>query len=81
MIPAQKQNVTVSLDSHTLRKVKVLAAKRSTSISGFIAEQIEALVGADDAYEVAQRAALDRLDTGFPMGGGLSVGRDELHQR
>jgi predicted transcriptional regulator len=81
MIPAQKQNVTVSLSSHTLRKVKILAAKRSTSISGLLAEQIEALVGADDAYEIALRAALDHLNTGFHMGGGSLVSREELHER
>jgi len=38
-----KQNVTVSLEKQTLRKAKILAAKRGTSISGLLAHQIEAL--------------------------------------
>jgi len=38
-----------------LKKAKILAAKRSTSISRLLAEQIDALVGEDDAYEIAQR--------------------------
>ena len=35
------QNVTVRLNRRTLRKAKILAAKRNTSISGLLAEQIE----------------------------------------
>jgi hypothetical protein len=31
-----KQNITVRLDRGTLRKAKVLAAKRNTSISGLL---------------------------------------------
>jgi hypothetical protein len=40
-----KQNVTVSLNQETLRKAKILAARRGSSISGLLAEQIEILVG------------------------------------
>jgi hypothetical protein len=36
-----KQNITGRLDRRTLRKAKVLAAKRNTSISGLLAAQIE----------------------------------------
>lgn len=81
MSSAKKQNVTVSLPEDTLRKAKVLAAKRSTSISGFLAEQIEALVGEDEAYERAKRQALDLLDSGFHMGGKIKATRDSLHER
>lgn len=45
------QNITVRLNRRILRKAKILAAKRNTSIRGLLAEQIEALVGEDDAYE------------------------------
>jgi hypothetical protein len=77
----RKQNVTVSLTTETIRKVKVLAARRSTSISGLLAEQIESLVGADEAYERSERAALAILDKGFHLGGVISAGREELHER
>ena len=76
-----KQNVTISLDRQTLRKVKVLAAKRDTSISGLLAEQIEILVGEDEAYELAERQALSLLNQGFHLGGAIRVKRDELHER
>lgn len=81
MPQAEKQNLTVSLSTQTIQKAKVLAAKRSTSISGFLAGQIEALVDAEDAYESAQRAALGLMERGFHMGGAHSIDRDTLHER
>ncbi len=77
----RKQNLTVSLSPETVQKAKVLAAKRSTSISGLIAGQIEALVDADEAYESARRAALDLMERGFHMGGDHTIHRDALHER
>jgi hypothetical protein len=59
----------------------VLAAKRNTSISGLLAQQIESLVGEDDAYEQAQRRALALLDRGFPLGGRIRATRDDWHER
>ena len=76
-----KQNITVCLDRRTLRKAKVLAAKRNTSISGLLADQIESLVGEDNAYEQAQRRALALLDQGFHLGGRIESTRDEWHER
>ncbi len=76
-----KQNVTVSLDRQTLRKAKILAAKQGTSISGLLAEQIEVLVGAEEAYERAERQALALLDQGFHLGGVIRASRDGLHER
>jgi hypothetical protein len=76
-----KQNITLRLDPRTLRKAKVLAARRNTSISGLLAEQIETLVGEDAAYEQAQRRALALLDRGFHLGGKIESTRDEWHER
>jgi predicted transcriptional regulator len=81
MSQTRKQNLTVSLSPQTVQKAKVLAAKCSTSISGLVAKQIEALVDADEAHESAHRAALDLMERGFRMGGIHSVDRDELHER
>ena len=77
----RKQNLTVSLSPQTVQKAKVLAAERSTSISGLVAAQIEALVDADEAYKSAHRAAIDLMERGFHMGGIHSVDREELHER
>lgn len=78
---SKKQNVTVSLGFDTIRKAKILAARRSTSVSGLLAEQIEKLIGDDEAYERAQRLALESLEIGFHLGGRVAASRDELHER
>ena len=76
-----KQNLTVSLPQQTIRKAKILAARRGSSISGLLAEQIEILIGEDEAYERAQRQAAALLDQGFHLGGVIRATRDEWHER
>lgn len=77
---AAKQNFTVQLDRETIRRAKILAAKRGTSVSGLIASQIRESVESEDAYESARRTALELLERGFHLGGGR-LNRDELHER
>ena len=77
----EKQNLTVSLDRQTIRKAKIVAARRSTSISGLLARQIEILIGEEEAYERAERQAMTLLEQGFHLGGSIRVSRDELHER
>lgn len=76
-----KQNVTVSLRTKTIQQAKILAARRSTSISGLLEQQIEALVGEEEAYENSLRSALSLMDRGFRLGGASPAPRDMLHER
>jgi hypothetical protein len=76
-----KQNLTVSLPRQIIRKAKILAARRGSSISGLLAEQIELLVGVEEAYERAERQAVALLDQGFHLGGVIRATRDEWHER
>lgn len=76
-----KQNLTVSLSRQMLRKAKILAARRGSSISGLLAEQIEILIGEEEAYERAERQATALLDQGFHLGGVIRASRDEWHER
>jgi len=76
-----KQNVTISLSRQVLKKAKILAARRETSISGLLAQAIESLVGEEEAYEQAERQALALLDKGFRFGGVIRATRNELHER
>jgi len=78
---SSRQNLTISLPREIIYKAKVLAARRATSISGLLAEQIELLVGEDEAYERAKRQAFLLLDQGFHLGGAIRASRDELHER
>jgi hypothetical protein len=76
-----KQNLTISLDREAIRKAKIIAAKRSTSISGLIAQQIEAMIGEEEAYERAERIAMTLLEQDFDLGGTTRAGQDEHHER
>jgi hypothetical protein len=76
-----KQNLTISLNRQTIQKAKIIAARRSTSISGLLARQIEILIGEEEAYERAERQAMMFLDQGFHLGGVTRASRDELHER
>jgi hypothetical protein len=75
-----RQNVTIQLDKDLIRKARIVAAKRGTSVSGLLASELKRLVGDDDAYETARRSALEFLERGFHFGG-ERVSRDELHER
>lgn len=76
-----KRNLTVQLDEETVAKAKVLAARRSTSVSKLVAHEIQRLVGEDDAYARARTAALAHLEAGFHLGGRPLPARDALHDR
>lgn len=76
-----KQNLTITLDRQTVRKAKILAAKRGTSISGLLAGQVELLVGEEEEYLRAESEALALLAQGVHMGGSIRFSRDEWHER
>lgn len=72
---------TISLSRLVLKKAKILATRRETSISGLVAQEIEFLIGSEEAYERAERQALALLDQGLHFGGVIRASRDELHER
>lgn len=76
-----KRNLTISLDRETIQKARVVAERRSTSISNLLADQIEILFGEGEAYERAERQARTLLNRGLHLCGTVRVARDELHER
>lgn len=76
-----KTNVTLKLDRDLLRKVRVLAAERDTSISALMAEQLEKAVQQRDGYEEAKLRALTRMKRASNLGYTPPASRDELHER
>jgi hypothetical protein len=76
-----KQNITLRLSRQTLQKARVLAAERSTSISGLLTTEIERLVADKENYLRAQARAFAMMDEGFPLGGTHHLDRDALHER
>jgi hypothetical protein len=76
-----KQNITLSINKELIKKAKVLAAKRQTSISRLLSEELEKLIEDKDKYELAKRQALDYINRGFHLGGKMTASREKLHER
>lgn len=76
-----KRNLTVQLDEDVIAKARVLAARRATSVSRLVADEITRLVADDDRYRRARATALGHLERGVHLGGGPLPDRDELHER
>jgi hypothetical protein len=77
-----KQNLTVQLEADTIKKARIVAARRSTSISRLVASEIDRLVREDEAYERARDEALGELKRGYDLGSeGRLARRDELYDR
>jgi hypothetical protein len=77
----EKQNITLRLSRQTIQKARVLAAQRSTSISGLLTSQIELLANSEDEYEQDMREALALMKEGLHLGGTHKLDRDSLHER
>jgi hypothetical protein len=75
-----RRNLTLQLDEDVIRRAKVVAAKRGTSVSGLVARELEELVARDARYEEASRRAGEIMAGAQPRGG-RTWRRDELHNR
>jgi plasmid stability protein len=73
-----KTNLTLQLDEDVIRRAKVVAAKRGTSVSALVARELDALVAEDERYEAAQQRALELMANAKPMGGGNWT-RDDIY--
>jgi hypothetical protein len=76
-----KTNLTLSLEAELVREAKVLAARRGTSVSRLMSENLEELIRRDKAYETARQRALGRMSRGFDLEWTKPSSRDELHER
>ncbi len=79
----ETQNITLSIPKEVLLKVKLIAVRRQTSVSGLLTETLERIVEQEDAYAHARRRHLDWLSHSADLGTGgqISIERDELHER
>ena len=75
-----RSNLTLQLDTDVIRRARIVAAKRGTSISALAAIQLTALVEEDERVEQARERAQAILEKAVPRGG-RSWTRDELHDR
>ncbi|MGD8473572.1 MAG: CopG family transcriptional regulator [Anaerolineae bacterium] len=79
----ETRNITLAIPKEVLLKVKLLAVKRQTSVSGLLTQTLERLVQQEDAYAHARNRHLQWLEEGADMGtnGLVTTPRDELHER
>lgn len=79
----ETRNITLSIPKEVLLKVKLIAVKRQTSVSGLLTQTLEKLVQQEDAYTRARQRHLRRLEQGVDLGtcGQILTRRDELHER
>jgi hypothetical protein len=77
----EMQNITLSVPKNTLRKIKLVAAKRETSISKLMVEAMEKLAREDESYNKAMESALEMMNAGLVLGFEKPANRDEIHDR
>ena len=77
------QNVTLAIPKDVLRKAKILAVQRNTSLSGLLSQTLVELVSHHEAYDRACQRNLTLLKNGLDLGthGNATWKRDELHER
>lgn len=77
------QNVTLAIPKDILRKAKILAIQKNTSLSGLLTQTLTELVSNREDFEQARQRNLRKLKTGFDLGtqGNASWKREELHER
>lgn len=78
-----KQNITLSIRKDILQKVKILAVKRSTSVSALLTEVLEEIVVRDEGFRAARQEHTRLLKEGMELGtyGTTDWSRDDLHDR
>lgn len=63
------KNITLSVDESVLRKVKVLAAERRTSVNALVRDYLSSLVAKETAQDEAREALLKLIrETDADMG-------------
>ena len=77
----KSSNITIKVESDLAREAKVLAARRGTSLSRLVAEQLKVMVREDQVYAAAKRQAMRRLKRGYDLDWEKPANRDDLHNR
>jgi hypothetical protein len=76
-----KQNITLAIEKHLLKRARAIAAQRGTSISALLAQELARLVDREAAYAQGKKKALAYLKNPFHLGGAGIPNREALHDR
>jgi len=77
------QNVTLALPKEILRKAKLVAIQRKTSLSGLLTRALEDVVTREENYQKARKRHSAILRKGLNLGtnGKATWSREDLHAR
>jgi post-segregation antitoxin (ccd killing protein) len=76
------RNITLTLPDDLVRRAKVVAAMRDTSVSALVAEYFEALTRQEDDYDQVWREERRLMADGLSMRvGEISWSRASAHER
>lgn len=73
-----KANLTIQLDEAVIRRARVVAARRGTSLSALVARELDQIAARDDSYEDARRRAVELMNAAKPRGGRTWT-RDDIY--
>ena len=79
----ETQNITLTLPKSVLRRIKILATQRHTSVSKLLTETLEEIVAHETGYARARKRQLVWLARGVDLGthGQARWTRADLHER
>jgi Arc/MetJ-type ribon-helix-helix transcriptional regulator len=77
----ETQNITLSLPKSVLRRMKLLAAQRQSSVSRLLTQAVENMLAEETEYEAARKRQTKLLEKGFNLGFRKPANRDALHER
>lgn len=80
---ADTQNVTLAIPKDLLRKAKILAIQKKTSLSGLLTQTLAEMIARQEGREEARLRNLGLLRDGFELGTGGDIPwkREDLHER
>lgn len=79
----ETRNITLAIPRDVLRKAKMIAVRRDTSVSGLLTSYLREVVDEDDEYGRAMKRQLRTMKRSRKLGltGRPTWTRDELHER
>jgi len=75
------RNITLSLPDELVRKAKVLAAQRDTSVSALVSGLLEQAVGQVEDYDSLWAAEEEAMTAGLLQVGPVTWTRESAHER
>lgn len=76
------RNITLTLPSELVRRAKIVAATRDTSVSALVAEFLRSLTEQEDDYRQVWEQEQRLMAEGLPMSvGSITWSRADTHER